>query len=256
MAQCFTLYLQRVHPEPAGRLHRVAGSGRHLRGITFWGNDQIYVRAIVPQDDVDFTYHSSNVIEGMFTYAGGSYKNRFSSCQVSWSDPINHYSDTIESVYEPDLVGRYNWNETQLTAIGCTSQSEAHLPRALGDLVQCERRHRVLWRRADGYIPMPAEIIGIADPFRAGKANGGRISAVNGNNITVDRVADYGIGARLVVNLPDGTAQTRTISGVSADKKTFTVATAYRMTPSCAVWAIDSDNFSDSILSYHVNLFK
>ncbi|KQN68107.1 host specificity protein [Serratia sp. Leaf51] len=216
-----------------------------FRGITFWGNDQIFVRADVPQDDVDFTYHSSNVVDGMFTYAGGSYKNRFSSCQVSWSDPINHYSDTIESVYEPDLVARYNWNETQLTAIGCTSQSEAHRRGRWVILSNAKDGTVSFGVGLDGYIPMPAEIVGIADPFRAGKANGGRISAVNGNNITVDRVADYGIGDRLVVNLPDGTAQTRTISGVSADKKTFTVTTAYRMTPvSGAVWAIDSDNLA------------
>nr|WP_238485136.1 phage tail protein [Rahnella rivi] len=216
-----------------------------FRGITFWGNDQIFVRADVPQDDVDFTYHSSNVVDGMFTYAGGSYKNRFSSCQVSWSDPINHYSDTIESVYEPDLVARYNWNETQLTAIGCTSQSEAHRRGRWVILSNAKDGTVSFGVGLDGYIPMPAEIIGIADPFRAGKANGGRISAVNGKNITVDRVADYGIGDRLVVNLPDGTAQTRTISGVSADKKTFTVITAYRMTPvSGAVWSIDSDNLA------------
>lgn len=216
-----------------------------FRGITFWGNDQIFVRADVPQDDVDFTYHSSNVVDGMFTYAGGSYKNRFSSCQVSWSDPINHYSDTIESVYESDLVARYGWNETQLTAIGCTSQSEAHRRGRWVILSNAKDGTVSFGVGLDGYIPMPAEIIGIADPFKAGKANGGRISTVNGNKITVDRVADYGIGDRLVVNLPDGTAQTRTISAVSADKKTFTVATSYRMAPvSGAVWAIDSNNLA------------
>ncbi len=51
-----------------------------FRGITFWGNDQIYVQADVPQDDVDWVYNVSNVIDGLFTYAGGSYKNRYSSC--------------------------------------------------------------------------------------------------------------------------------------------------------------------------------
>ena len=216
-----------------------------FRGITFWGNDQIFVRADVPQDDVDFTYHSANVVDGLFTYAGGSYKNRFSSCLVSWSDPGNHFSDTPESVYEPDLVERYNWNETQLMAIGCTSQSEAHR-RGRWVLLSNAKDGTVSFGVGlDGYIPMPAEIVGIADPFRAGKANGGRISAVNGRNVTLDRVADYGIGDRLVVNLPDGTAQTRAISAVSADKKTYTVATAYRMTPVAgAVWAIDSDNLA------------
>ncbi|CAH0152492.1 hypothetical protein SRABI106_00476 [Rahnella aquatilis] len=203
------------------------------------------MRADVPQDDVDFTYHSANVVDGLFTYAGGSYKNRFSSCQVSWSDPINHYSDTIESVYDSDLVERYNWNETQLTAIGCTSQSEAHRRGRWVILSNAKDGTVSFGVGLDGYIPMPAEIIGIADPFKAGKANGGRISAVNGRNVTLDRVADYGIGDRLVVNLPDGTAQTRTISAVSADKKTYTVATAYRIAPVAgAVWAIDSDNLA------------
>lgn len=216
-----------------------------FRGITFWGNDQIFVRADVPQDDVDFTYHSANAVDGLFTYAGGSYKNRFSSCLVSWSDPGNHFSDTIESVYDSDLVERYNWNETQLTAIGCTSQSEAHRRGRWVILSNAKDGTVSFGVGLDGYIPMPAEIIGIADPFRAGKANGGRISAVNGRNVTLDRVADYGPGDRLVVNLPDGTAQTRTISAVSADKKTYTVATAYRMTPVAgAVWAIDSDNLA------------
>jgi predicted phage tail protein len=76
--------------------------------------------------DLDFVYTASNVVDGLFNYAGGSYKNRYSSCLVSWSDPQNHYSDTIEGVYDSDLVARYDINQTQLTAIGCTSQSEAH----------------------------------------------------------------------------------------------------------------------------------
>jgi predicted phage tail protein len=97
-----------------------------FRGITFWGNEQIYVNADVPVADLDFVYTASNVVDGLFNYAGGSYKNRYSSCLVSWSDPQNHYSDTIEGVYDSDLVARYDINQTQLTAIGCTSQSEAH----------------------------------------------------------------------------------------------------------------------------------
>lgn len=97
----------------------------------------------------------------------------------------------------------------------------------------------------DGYIPLPAEIIGVADPFRSGKENGGRIRAVNGRQITLDREIDYAAKDRLVVNLPDGKAQTRTISAVSADKKTVTVATAFSQAPVAgAVWAIDSDNLA------------
>ncbi|EPK3898057.1 TPA: DUF1983 domain-containing protein [Enterobacter ludwigii] len=216
-----------------------------FRGITFWGNDQIYVQADVPQDDVDWVYNVSNVIDGLFTYAGGSYKNRYSSCLVSWSDPQNHYSDTVEGVYDSALVERYDVRQTSLTAIGCTSQSEAHR-RGRWVLLSNAKDGTVSFGVGlDGYIPLPAEIIGVADPFRSGKENGGRIRAVNGRQITLDREIDYAAKDRLVVNLPDGKAQTRTISAVSADKKTVTVATALSQAPVAgAVWAIDSDNLA------------
>jgi predicted phage tail protein len=222
-----------------------------FRGITFWGNSQIFVNADVPQVDsdgnvdVDFVYHAANVIDGLFTYAGGSYKNRYSSCQVSWSDPINHYSDTVEGVYDSDLVQRYDVREMSLTAIGCTSQSEAHRRGRWAILSNAKDGTVSFGVGLDGYIPIPAEIIGVADPFRSGKQNGGRISSVNGLRITLDRAVDYAAGDRLVVNLPDGTAQTRTIGSVSADKKTVSVNTSFRITPVAgAVWAIDSDNLA------------
>ncbi|WP_293797029.1 host specificity protein J [uncultured Pantoea sp.] len=216
-----------------------------FRGITFWGNDQIYVNADVPQDDVDFVYHCSNVIDGLFTYGGGSYKNRYTSCQVSWSDPQNHYTDSVEGVYEADLVQRYDVNESKITAIGCTSQSEAHRRGRWAILSNAKDGTISFNVGLDGFIPLPAKIIGVADAFRAGKQNGGRISAVSGLSITLDRAIDYAAGDRLVLNLPDGMAQTRTIASVSADKKTVRVSTAYSQTPVAgAVWAIDSDNLA------------
>lgn len=216
-----------------------------FRGITFWGNDQIFVRADVPQDDVDFVYHASNVIDGLFTYGSGSYKNRYSSALVSWSDPQNHYSDTVEGVYDEKLVERYNVNQMSLTAIGCTSQSEAHRRGRWAILSNARDGTISFGVGLDGYIPLPAEIIGVADPFRAGKQNGGRISAASGRNITLDRAVDYAAGDRLVVNLPDGSAQTRTIGAVSSDKKTVTVNTAFSQPPAAgAVWAIDSDSLA------------
>lgn len=222
-----------------------------FRGITFWGNSQIFVNADVPQTDasgkidVDFVYHSANVIDGLFTYAGGSYKNRYSSCQVSWSDPVNHYSDTVEGVYDSDLVQRYDVREMSLTAIGCTSQSEAHRRGRWALLSNAKDGTISFGTGLDGYLPVPAEIIGVADPFKAGKQNGGRISAVSGLTIKLDRAIDYSAGDRLVVNLPDGTAQTRTIASVSSDKRSVTVNTAFRQAPVAgAVWAIDSDNLA------------
>ncbi|MFC6363607.1 hypothetical protein ACFP73_16240, partial [Tatumella punctata] len=216
-----------------------------FRGITFWGNDQITVTADTPADDPDWTYTAANVIDGLFTYAGGSYKNRYTSCQVSYSDPQNHYADTVEPVCEPDLIARYGVNEMTLTAIGCTSQSEANR-RGRWALLSNSKDGTVSFSVGlDGHIPLPASIIGVADPYRAGKQNGGRLSAVNGNVFTLDRAADFAAGDRLILNLPDGTSQARTIGNISDDKKTLTVNTAYSQTPVAgAVWVIDSDNLA------------
>lgn len=216
-----------------------------FRGITYWGNDQLYITADVPQEDVDFVYHAANVVNGLFTYAGGSYKNRYTSCQVSWSDPQNHYSDTLEGVYDAALVSRYGINSTSITAVGCTSQSEAHRRGRWAILSNAKDGTVSFTVGLEGHIPLPARIIGIADPFLAGKPNGGRLHAVNDRTLTLDRATDYRAGDRLVVNLPDGTAQSRTIHAVSDDKKTLTIASPYRLAPVAgAVWCIDSDRLA------------
>ena len=213
-----------------------------FRGMNFWGNDQIYLTADMPQDEPDFIYHSSNVI-GDFVYSGGSYKNRYTSCLVAYSNPDDHYCDDVESVWDHDLMRRYDVNVMKLTAIGCTSQSEAQRRGRWALLSNVKDGVVTFTVGLDGYIPLPARIIGIADPSRSGKENGGRINNVSGRKITLDRPIDYDVGDRLVINLPDGTAQSRTIKSISEDKKTVTVTANYKIAPvTGAVWCIDSDN--------------
>ncbi|WP_202112726.1 host specificity protein J [Gilliamella sp. Pas-s95] len=215
-----------------------------FRGIIFWGNDQICLTADMPQDEPDFIYHPSNVI-GDFAYSGGSYKNRYTSCLVAYSDPNNHYCDDVEAVWDQDLMRRYDVNVMKLTAIGCTSQAEAQRRGRWALLSNAKDEVITFTVGLDGYIPMPARIIGVADPSRSGKENGGRIHAVSGRKITLDRAVDYGAGDRLVINLPDGTAQSRTIKTISTDKKTITVSANYKIEPAAgAVWCIDSDNIA------------
>lgn len=213
-----------------------------FRGILFWGNDQICLTADMPQDDPDFIYHPSNVV-GDFTYSSGSYKNRYTSCLVAYSDPDNHYCDDVEPVWDYDLMRRYDVNVMKLTAIGCTSQAEAQRRGRWALLSNAKDEVVAFTVGLDGYIPLPARIIGIADPSRSGKENGGRIQSVTGRKITLDRKIDYQAGDRLVINLPDGTAQSRTIRSISEDRQTITVTANYKITPVAgAIWCIDSDN--------------
>jgi len=63
---------------------------------------------------------------------------------------------------------------------------------------------------------------------------------VNGRVITLDRAPDATAGNRLILNLPSGASQSRTIQAVNG--KAVTVSTAYSETPQAeSVWVVESD---------------
>ena len=210
-----------------------------FRGMTYWGDDQIVALADMPRD-VDFTYTHANVIDGRFTYSSSTTKNRYTNALVSWSDPDNAYSDAMEPVFEQALVARYGFNQLELTAIGCTRQSEANRKGRWGILTNNKDRVVTFNVGEDGNIPQPGYVIAVADRNLSGRDLGGRISAVNGRLLTLDRAPDASAADRMIVNLPSGVSQSRTIQSITGNK--VTVTTAYSETPVAeAVWVIESD---------------
>ncbi|HFK5629949.1 TPA: host specificity protein J [Enterobacter roggenkampii] len=210
-----------------------------FRGMTYWGGDQIVALADMPRD-VDYSYTRANVIDGRFTYASSTTKTRYTTALVSWSDPSNAYADAMEPVFEQELVARYGFNQLEMTAIGCTRQSEANRKGRWGILTNNKDRVVSFDVGLDGNIPQPGYIIAVADELLSGKVMGGRISAVNGRVIKLDRVADAAAGDRLILNLPSGASQSRTIQAVNGES--VTVTTAYSETPQAeAVWVVESD---------------
>ncbi|HGE6954997.1 TPA: DUF1983 domain-containing protein [Enterobacter kobei] len=210
-----------------------------FRGMTYWGDDQIVALADMPRD-VDFTYTHANVIEGRFTYSSSTTKNRYTNALVSWSDPDNAYSDAMEPVFEQAMVARYGFNQLEITAIGCTRQSEANRKGRWGILTNNKDRVVTFNVGEDGNIPQPGYVIAVADRNLSGRDLGGRISAVNGRVLTLDRAPDASAADRMIVNLPSGISQSRTIQSITGNK--VTVTTAYSETPVAeAVWVIESD---------------
>ena len=210
-----------------------------FRGMTYWGDDQIVALADMPRD-VDFTYTHANVIDGRFTYSSSTTKNRYTNALVSWSDPDNAYSDAMEPVFEQALVSRYGFNQLEITAIGCTRQSEANRKGRWGILTNNKDRVVTFNVGEDGNIPQPGYVIAVADRNLSGGDLGGRVSAVNGRVLTLDRAPDASSGDRMIINLPSGVAQSRTIQSITGNK--VTVTTAYSETPVAdAVWVIESD---------------
>lgn len=210
-----------------------------FRGMTYWGGDQIVALADMPRD-VDYSYTRANVVDGRFTYSSSTTKTRYTTALVSWSDPSNAYADAMEPVFEQALVARYGFNQLEMTAIGCTRQSEANRKGRWGILTNNKDRVVSFDVGLDGNIPQPGYIIAVADEMLSGKVTGGRISAVNGRVITLDRAPDAKAGDRLILNLPSGASQARTIQAVN--EKTVTVSTAYSETPQAeSVWVAESD---------------
>ena len=210
-----------------------------FRGMTYWGGDQIVALADMPRD-VDYSYTRANVVNGRFTYSGSTTKTRYTTALVSWSDPGNAYADAMEPVFEQDLVARFGTNQLEMTAIGCTRQSEANRKGRWGILTNNKDRIVSFDVGLNGKIPQPGYIIAVADELLSGKVMGGRISAVNGRVITLDRDSAAAPGSRLMVNLPSGASQSRTIQSVNG--RAVTVTTAYSETPAVeSVWIVESE---------------
>ncbi|EOW0180895.1 carbohydrate binding domain-containing protein [Klebsiella aerogenes] len=208
-----------------------------FRGMTCWSGEQIIVQADMPRD-VDFNYTRANII-GSPRYSSSTSKARYTNALVSWSDPDNAYADAMEPAFIPELVSRYSFNQLEVTAIGCTRQSEAHRKGLWGILTNNKDRMVEIDVGLDGRIPQPGYIIGLGDERLAGRVNGGRISAVNGRVITLDRDIDAKEGDRLHLNLPSGISQARSIQSVNG-RRQVTVTTAYSETPEAeCVWIVE-----------------
>ncbi|HDS7330055.1 TPA: DUF1983 domain-containing protein [Enterobacter kobei] len=209
-----------------------------FRGMTYWGDNKMYVLADMPRD-VWHIYNHASVVEGKFTFADPSETTRNTAALVNWSDPANHYKDTPEPVYDNDLAMRFDYRQLEMTAIGCTRRSEANrrgrwalLTNGIGEVVTFSTGMDV---------PPVGEVIGVAANELAGRTIGGRVSAVNGRSITLDRAADVKAGNRLFLNLPSSTAQARTVQAVNGN--TVTVTTPYSETPEAECnWGVDSDD--------------
>ncbi|MFI8028738.1 host specificity protein J [Serratia marcescens] len=213
-----------------------------FRGMTYWAKNSMNALADMPRD-LDYTYTLANVKDGEFRDSSASEKTHYSMAMVSWADPANGYQDAVAPVFENALIRRYNIKQADITAIGCTRETEA-IRRGRWLLLTNDKDRVINFTVGmDGNIPLPGYIIGVADETLAGRPLGGRISAVSGRNITLDRESSAAVGERLIVNLPSGKSQARTIQSVNG--RIVTVTTEYSEVPVAeCVWAVDASDLA------------
>ncbi|WPN50960.1 phage tail protein [Pseudomonas sp. P9_2] len=214
------------------------------RGMTYWAQGQLVMQADMPRaQDIDYVFTRSNVIDGKISYGSASAKTRFTRCLVSYDNPLNNYDTDVTVYSDLPLQRRLGDKPTEISAIGCTRASEAQ--RRAKWLVLSNNQDRTISFRTgmEGRIPLPGFVIPVADSLLAGREIGGRIAAAAGKVITLDRDTMAKAGDRLVVNLPGGRAEGRTVESVSGRNVTVTIA--YSEAPAAQLqWAIDADDLA------------
>lgn len=214
------------------------------RGMSYWAQGQLVSQADMPRTaDFDYVFTRANVIDGKMTYGAASARTRYSRALVSYDNPANNYDTDVTAYSDPALQRRYGDNPVELGAIGCTRESESQRRGKWAVLTSVQDRTITFATGMEGRIPLPGYIIPVADSLLAGREIGGRISAVAGRVVTLDRVTQAKAGDRLIINLPSGRAEGRTVQSVNG--KAVTVTAAYSETPEPELcWALDADDLA------------
>lgn len=216
-----------------------------FRAITYWDGDSIVCDADIPQDTY-FTYTRANII-GEPDHNGTRARDRHNAVKVAWDNPANHYKTEYEFVRDEKAISEMKQVRLlELDAWGCTSRGQAQRA-GLWALKseQLETRTVTFKVGLDGHIPLPGKVIEFADPIFAGRANGGRISAISADrkSITLDRDDVVAVaGDRLIVNGENGKAQTRIVQAITG--RVITVSVAFDEIAPQNVWVIDAQDLA------------
>lgn len=214
-----------------------------FRAISYWDGNSIVCDADIPQDTY-FTYTRANVIDGIFEYSGTRARDRHTVAKVAWDNPKNHYKTEYVFVRDEAAISKLGVRITDVDAWGCTSEGQAQRAGQWAlKSEQMETRTVSFKVGLDGYIPQPGKVIEIADELFAGRANGGRISAVSADRkiITIDRDdVVCRAGDRLVVNGENGKAQARIVS--SKIGRSITVTVPFDSVTAQNVWVVDAQD--------------
>ncbi|HAL6522475.1 TPA: DUF1983 domain-containing protein [Escherichia coli] len=212
-----------------------------FNGMTFWGNNMFNVVSDMPADTSKLQILTRASVVGKPVYSSGSEKTRFSSALINFSDPDNHYQDRTTAVMFPDLVKQFKFKQTQITAIGCTRESEAQ--RRGGWAVYSNSLDRIITLQTglDGYVYVPGTVFAFADERLSGRVYGGRITGYNAGlkAVTIDRGTSAVAGDTLMIRTQGGTVESRVIQAVNGTQLILSTPFTAAPLPN-AVFVIDA----------------
>ncbi|HDY6077251.1 phage tail protein [Pseudomonas aeruginosa] len=218
-----------------------------FRGMSYWSGAEMVAVSDMPEDEA-YTFSPSNTVRGddgsHFNYSSSRQRDRHTLALVNYDNPGNGYQSQPVAVNNDRAQRRYGISQLEITAIGCTSEGEAQRRGQWALLTEELEQDAVTFRTGmDGRGLAPGKIIAVADPVKSGKQIGGRLSAVDGRTLTLDRDVEARPGDRLLVNLPNGKAEARSVQSVVG--RVLTVTAAYSETPRPqGQWALQSNSLT------------
>lgn len=196
-----------------------------FRGVSYYAVGQMIASADMPKQ-VSAGFTNADVVDGKFNYEGSSRRVRHTVALVSWSDQTDFGRQKVERVeFRPGLV-RYGIQETEVTAIGCTSRGQAQ---RIGNHILVSENletETVSFKVGlSGVLVSPGDVFNVSNANRAGRRMGGRISSFTDDSVTVDALPEDGVapGDTIKVMLSTGRIESRTIQSVAGRVITVTV---------------------------------
>jgi len=217
-----------------------------FRAMPVW-NGQALTAIQDRKADPVWTYNNANTIGG-FTRQRSARKARHNTIQVEYIDASDFYEKKVESVSDDVAVARYGENVKKITAFGCTSRGQAYRTgRWILETERLETETITFTVGQEGVMHLPYDVIEVADSQYAGVNVGGRVLAVKGTQLTLDRSIEIDNNSYLSYVSANG--YTENVKIVSFDKKTniATVGKNLDGIPELTVWGLSTKRITTGL---------
>ena len=195
-----------------------------FRGLPVWDGRRF---SVVMDADADAVaqYANSNVKDGLFTYSGAAFKSISTAVMVQYVDKYDGYRTKTEYVQDDEAVRRYGLNVRQVAAFGCDSRGQAARFGAWMLQTGLRQQDAVSFTVGrEGLRHLPYDVIRIMDNDYAGADFSGRLKAVSGLTVTLDRPVEAEIGSRFSVEAGGALQTLEVMAKTAADRLELSAA--------------------------------
>ena len=216
-----------------------------FRAMPVWNGQQLTVVMDRPADPV-WTYTNANVENGEFNYTFSAKKARHNAIQVEYADKDNSYERAIEYVSDDESIRKNGLNVKKITAFGCTSRGQAHRTGLwLLQTEKLETKTVTFTVGAEGLMHIPGDIIKVADTYYAGTNIGGRVLAINGKKVTLDR--EISVNGNSYFSYINQNAKHQDIKIISAKGSEVTLDQAPTGLEAYGVWSLSTQQVTSQL---------